>query len=518
MSLSDSPRVSPRPFILSPTDTTGRTEGHDASRQEGAFTGNDEKGPRRPVINQRDRDAVRKRLDYYLSLSDSDESVTSATADGSTDSAGEAGALPTGTGGLQPSQAMARVSSTDPQLISLASPPVTTAGATAVAEAARGGAAPVNSDLKKEAITPQTQALFTGIRSGKRRLFEQLPQQKKTQRSWGIHIDWQDKQTGRSPLTLALALREWDIAVELLSLGADPDLLDGIHDAPSDLASPICKMILQFFSWDAMKQSGDWTLGIEVILKDLLLTRDAVDGDTMLTWAAGRRHDKLACRLIDAGAGFDFCSTQGEGPLEAACRNGSLSLVLTMLDAWPRLVTTNIGRAYFRMGLRAAIEAKRPAVVGEMLSAFRRIYRAGGRPPAQDNALDVEEIIPRDWRSEAEAYHAFFGGQASTTFVFDTALQRTRDDCLLTREECALLMLSEMEMLAVRKGSSKVLEVIEAHYKPATGIPRTTTVAGRGQAGNASRASSGEASIPESTSESTPESTRESTPESSLDQ
>ncbi len=508
MSLSDSPRVSPHPFTLSPTDTTGRTEDHDASRQEGAFTGDDEKGPRRPVISQRDRDAVRKQLDYYLS--ESDESVTSTTADGSTDSAGDAGALPTGTGGLQPSQAMARVSSTDPQLRSLDSPPVTTAGATSVSHAATTSSGLVTSAVGKDGITPQTLALFDGIRSGKRRLFEQIPQQKKAQRSWGIHIDWQDKQSGRTPLTMALVLREWDIAVELMSLGADPDLLDGAHDAPRELASPMCKMILQFFSWYAMKQqSEDWALGIAVILKDLLLTRDAIDGDTMLTWAAGRRHDKLACMLIEAGAGFEFSSKQGEGPFEAACRRGSLTLVLHMLDAWPALVTTDLGRAYFRLALRGAILAKRPAVVGEMLSAFRRIYRASGKPSAQEDAVDVKEIIPRDWRSEAEAYHAFFGGQASTTFVLNTALGRTRDDYLLTREECQLLMLDDMALLAVRRGSSKVVEVIEAHYKPAIGIPRIITVAGRVHAGD----DSDDSDIPVDLSGAEPPA--EATPESS---
>jgi len=503
VSLSDSPRVSPHPFSLSPTDTTGRTEDRDASRQEGAFTGNDGKGPGRPVISQRDRDAVRRQLDYYLS--ESDESVTSTTADGSTDSAGDAGALPTGFGDLQPSQAMAWVSSTDPQLRSLASPPVTTAGATSVVHAATGSAGLFTSAAGKEAITPQTLALFNGIRSGNRRLFEQLPQQKKAQRSWGIHIDWLDKQTGRTPLTLALVQKEWDIAVELLSLGADPDLLDGTQEAPRDLATPMCRMVLQFFSWSATKQAGDWSPGKEALLKELLLTRDSAEGSPMLTWAAGRRHDKLACRLIEAGAGFEFSSKQGEGPLEAACRKGSLALVLHMLDVWPALVTTDLGRAYFRLALRGAIEAKRPAVVGEMLSAFRRIYRAGGKPPAREEAVDVKEIIPRDWRSEAEAYHAFFGGQASTTFVLNTALGRTRDDCLLTREECWLLKLDDMTLLAARKGHSKVLEVIEAHYKPAIGIPRIITVAGRVPAGDDSDVS-GNVFGAQPTPESSPES------------
>ena len=212
--------------------------------------------------------------------------------------------------------------------------------------------------------------------------------------------------------------------------------------------------------------------------------------------------------------GFEFSGRQGEGPFEAACRKGSLSLVLYMLDVWPELVTTFVGRAYFRLALRGAVEAKRPAVVGEMLSAFRRIYRAGGKPPAQEDAVDVKEIIPRASRSEAEAYHAFFGGQASTTFAFDTALQRTRDDFLLTREECSLLMLNEMEVLAVRMANSGVLEVIEAHYKPTSGIPRTITVAGRVRAGNASLGLFGAESTPELTPEPTPEPTDESTQES----
>lgn len=555
MSLSDSSRVSPQPSHLSPTDTTGRTEDRDPSRDDGAFTGKGEKGTRRPVISQRELDSVRRKLNYHMS--ESEERGIPKTESCSTDSADELAALWSGAG-LQLPQTMARVSSTDPQLISFASPPVTTAGTTAniaadvtaciaadvaanssadttaVAEAANGIATPITTAVNREAITPQTQALFTGIRSGKRSLFDHIPQQRTAQRTWGIDIDCQDPQSGRTPLTMALVLRAWDIAVELLSLGADPDLLDGAHDAPRELASPLCKMILQFFSWSAMKQSGDWSPANEVLLKDLLLTRDSVDGYTMLTWAAGRRHDKLACMLIDAGAGFEFSSKQGESPFEAACRKGSLSLVLTMLDAWSELITTDLGRAYFRLALRGAIEARRPAVVAEMLSAFRRIYRAGGKAPAQEDALDVKEIIPRDRRSEADAYHAFFGGQPSTTFVFDTALQRTRDDCLLTREECSLLMLNDMQVLAARKAYSDVLVVIEAHYKLASGIPRTITVAGRVNAGNVSRELSGVESTSESshswarewaqepTSESTyespPESTSEPTSESSLSQ
>lgn len=421
-------------------------------------------------------------------------------------SGGSAGSHDAGTG--QPARSgspldtrATLISSTDPQIRSFAASPTTTAGSTS--SVAGTGA--------KDAITPQTLALFESVITGNRSIFAHLPAQKRAQLSWGIDINWQDRQTGRTPLTLALAEGEWDIAVELLSFGADPDLLDGAHAAPRELASPMCRMILQFFSWSTQKQSADWSVGKEAVLRELLSNRDSVDGHTMLTWAAGRRHDKLACMLIGAGAGFGLASARGEGPLEEACRTGSLSLVIFMLDAWPDLVTTHVGRAYFRLALRAAIEAKRPAVVSEMLSAFRRIYRADGKPPVAEDMLDLKEVIPRDRLCEEQAYQVFFGSQTTTTFVFATALPRTRDDCLLTPDECELLKLHEMEMLAVKKGYAKVLEVIEANYKLASGIPRATAAPARlraGDAGDASTGLSGSEPIPEPFSASTPESSQ----------
>ncbi len=517
MSLSDSLRVSSQSPIPSPTDTPGNTDASDASPHDGAFTGKDQQRPKRPVISQRDLATVRRLLTY--DLNESGEPATAKTESCSSEGSGGTPGASTRqqvSGDLWCRRQTAVVSSTDPQVRPLGAPPTTTGGTSTSV---------VSASVKKEA-TAQTLALFEGVRRGNRRVFEHVPQQMTTQRSWGIHIDWQDQQTKRTPLTLALVKKEWDIVVELLSLGADPDLLDGKLDIPRELASPMCKMILQFFSWSALKQSGNWSAGKEAVLQELLRGKDSVEGHTMLSWAAGRRHDKLACMLIDAGAGFNLSSKQGEGPFEAACRKGSLSLVLFMLDAWPDLVTSDVGRAYFRLALRAAIEAKRPAVVGEMLSAFRRIYRAGGKPMPEEDAVDLKQRIPRDWRSDAEAYHLFFGGQASTSFGFHTALQRTRDDCLLTPDECQLLMLPEMEMLAVRRGASRVLEVIEAHYKLSSGIPRASTVNIRTRAGAGSDpgdtggASSDAPGVkpPASTPASAPASTPASTPESSHSQ
>lgn len=467
MSLSDSNRISSPPLSPWPTHAPGNSDASETSGHHGAFTGMDQQRPRRPILSEKDLAAVRKRLTYHMSESEEPvEAKTESCSSDGTRRSTEAGASREASGSFGPDPQVPQMSSNDPQVRVLGPAPTTTAVTSASSA----------SVVTRREMPPQTQSLFDGIRRGNRRVFEHVPPQQTAQRSWGIHIDWQDHQTGRTPLTLALSQGEWDIAVELLSLGADPDLLDGKEDMPVELASPMSGLILQFFSWSARKQSGDWRSINEKLLQALLTLRDSAEGHTMLTWAAGRRHDRLACMLIDAGARFDLASKQGEGPFEAACRRGSLSLVLFMLDSWPELVTTDLGRTFFRLALRGAVEARRPAVVGEMLSAFRRIHRAGGKRSLPEDAVDVKEIVPRDWRTEADAYHSFFGGQASTTFGFITALQRTRDDCLLNPAECRLLMLEDMLLLAVRKGASKVVEMIEAHYKRASGIPLASRV------------------------------------------
>lgn len=316
--------------------------------------------------------------------------------------------------------------------------------------------------LSTSTLSPM-QILFSRIEANDRGFIRQLLAKRSEQEKLGISPDAIDPESGRTPLTAALALGHLDLVVDLLTLGADAEKGDGQGRKPVTVAGNnlMAVMVLQFINlWRACgePEEGDSEAGKHY--QQLHTRIDPATGHTMLTWSICRHHDELTARLVRSSPDFRICNRHGFTALEAAITTGSVGSVATLLDAWPSLATKQHLEFFIKM-VRRSVKKNRPMVLAQLLSFFRR------RHDDQISKLEENSFhrLPSDASTQKEIYQSVLGIQSAKQPTIEKIMHQTRDDFLLTEDESRLLGLGKILAFAKQKELKKIVEIIHAHAK-----------------------------------------------------
>lgn len=307
------------------------------------------------------------------------------------------------------------------------------------------------------------QILFSCIKKNDRRFVQQLPVAASKQAKLGISPDAVDPESGRTPLTAALALGHLDLVVDLLMLGADAEKKDGQGRQPVAVAGndSMAVMLLQFITlWRACGKPEEADSETGKTYQRLHTQIDPANGLTLLTWSICRHHDELTERLVNSGADFRICNGHGITALEVAITSGSVASVANLLDAWPALATEQHLK-YFMNMVRRSVEKNRPMVLAQLLSFFRRRNDDRGGGPEENSFRQ----FPSDASTQKELYQSVLAIPSAKQPTIEKMMRRTPDHFLLTEEESRVLRLNKLAAFAKQREWNKIVEIIHAHAK-----------------------------------------------------
>eukprot|EP00063_Salmo_salar_P046283 XP_014021118.1 PREDICTED: ankyrin repeat domain-containing protein 50-like [Salmo salar] len=170
----------------------------------------------------------------------------------------------------------------------------------------------------------------------------------------GVSVNWTDPTDGHTLLARAAHTGSADVAVLLLSRGADPLISDHQGQTPLTLSARqghvnVLGMLL------------DWARGQQPETAMRMVEHADSEGWTALRSAAWGGHTEAVHLLLDAGADVDGCDAEGRSALRAAAWGGHEKILLTLLDYRAQVDkadregrTPLIAAAY--MGHREAVE------------------------------------------------------------------------------------------------------------------------------------------------------------------
>lgn len=322
----------------------------------------------------------------------------------------------------------------------------------------------------KQTLAPEVQSLFTSIASGNLAFFDLVPGKAAGRKTHNIDLELVHPKTLHTPLTMALQNKQIKIAVSLLVLGADPLALDGHEKSPADYATPLCRMFIRFFNLRRQPVVRVENSEPRKRFLQLLHAQDADTGETMLSWAITQRLDKMAALLIFDGADYSGRNAKGAAPLEVATRYGSVQIVNAMLEVWPQLATRP-KLPYLKQAIMGAVEMDRPALLASLLVFFSAEFRANeaseGLASSEDHvSIDQNEVIPRNARTEDEAFEFFMKAKLAPALTIQQLMLKTKDSYLLTEHECWLLGLDKAQQRATEMGHQRILELLAARTSP----------------------------------------------------
>lgn len=166
----------------------------------------------------------------------------------------------------------------------------------------------------------------------------------------GAYLDWQDK-AGDTPLHRAAHFSHADIVSILLHAGADPNIRSHCGASPLHVAAfaGCCEVVADLLEAGAdtglQTVSGDSPLHTAVMHNRVAVVRlmlnarapmeqrDAIHGQTALSWACRVCPAPMVRELVEAGANVESRSSAGLTPLHLACRFNNAEGVEVLLNA-----------------------------------------------------------------------------------------------------------------------------------------------------------------------------------------
>ena len=309
--------------------------------------------------------------------------------------------------------------------------------------------------------------LFQKIKQNDRIFIQNLPPDRLEQTEQGFFIDQASSSTlgGFTPLTLALTLGHFDLAVDLLLIGASTNVADAQTRQPLRIVAndSMAKMIIRFMVLETNEVNSRKSKSNHHGDYQKLLTQiDPQSGHTLLTWAIRYRHPKLVEKLINAGADFRVFNRFGRAAFEEACAFGCMETLSLLLDAWSEVVVDQY-REHLIAGIESAIRSNRRMVVAELLSFFRTEFRHLYKSASTISRYDKEPKMPPNPVVEEEAFRLFLGAKPERKTSVAHLMKQTSDTFLLTPEESRLLQLNKMIALAQKRSLPEIVEIIHAH-------------------------------------------------------